>query len=133
MTGNIFDTNYISNRIKLKIELNDSPRKILSEIENYLDKIFLALNKSEHSFTKEELENNLKSTFNINDKLFIRKINNFILTYTSLATPNYDSKNDNFLIIKKILKMEKINTLCTLQSLINLKVKLSQNIQKCLT
>ena len=104
MTGNIFDSNYISNRIKLKIELNDSPRKILSEIENYLDKIFLALNKSEHSFTKEELENNLKSTFNINDKLFIRKINNFILTYTSLVSPNYDAKNDNFLIIKKDFK-----------------------------
>ena len=101
MNGNIFDSNYISNRIKLKIELDDSPRKILSEIENYLDKIFLALNKSEHSFTKEELENNLKSTFNMNNKLFIRKINNFILTYTSLVTPNYDPKNDNFLIIKK--------------------------------
>ena len=100
--GNIFNSDYISNRIKLKIEITDSSQKILSEIEYYLEKISLALKESKGFFTKEDLENNLKNFLKINNKIFIKKLSNLILTYVSNVTYFFNNtNNDKFLIEKK--------------------------------
>ena len=102
--GEIFNKEFVSNRIKLKIELIDKSEKIFSDLEYYLDTIFKAITRIKGYFTKEQLEDSLKIILESNNKAFIRKLTNIILTYSFIASPTYQKADDKFLRIKKDLE-----------------------------
>lgn len=103
--GKIFNEDYISNRIKLKVEIKDTPQKTFAEVEYYLEAIFKALTQMTGYFTKEELEEKLAEILMSNNKIFIKKLTNIILTYSFKASGNtYVDNGDKFLRVKKDLE-----------------------------
>lgn len=102
--GEIFDQEQMTNRIRLKIEIKDTPQKTFAEVEYYLDSIFKALTQMNGYFTKEELEEKLAEVLMSNNKIFIKKLTNIILTYSFKANPSYVDTGDKFLRVKKDLE-----------------------------
>lgn len=103
--GKIFNPEYFSQRIRLKIELFDGSEKIFGEIERYLDIIFTVLTQKKGYFTKDELEEDLTKMLAGKSKLFIRKLTNILLTYTFIGTAYGGRENEGkFLRVIKDLE-----------------------------
>lgn len=99
--GEIFDNRFVSNRIRLKIELLFRTDEVLSELEFYLDIIFKSLRSIKGYFSKEELEEELKINLKYRNKNFIRRITNIILTYSFIASPMHQVTTNKFLRMKR--------------------------------
>lgn len=102
--GEVFDSEFVSNRIKLKIELTNDKNKVYSELEYYIDNIYNVLSKIKGYFTKDELEERLKYELKINNKTFIRKLTNIILTYSYVVNISSKDIGYKFLRVKKDLE-----------------------------